>query len=190
MLKGVERNFFSPLSQEQWNALPTMLEVTFQFEPRRGSTDRLGDTFLLKLSDVGVSVTNEDYPAIGVKTSFGFHQKFPYNAMPDDKGKCCTSPCQSTMYFLIPRPVKRFVLTYRKAAVAQGRVQRRRRRNPLPRAIVRPSLLPCDIDGLRGRAVWRTFRSTARESNRARVYETGDESRKAGLGLSPMKKTG
>ena len=126
VLKGVERDFFSPLSQEQWNALPTMLEVTFQFEPRRGNTDRLGDTFLLKVSDVGVSVANKDYPAIGVKTSFGFHQKFPYNAMPDDKGKYCTNPCQSTMYFLIPRPVKRFVLTYRKAAVAQGRVQRRR----------------------------------------------------------------
>ena len=47
VLKGVERDFFSPLSQEQWNALPTMLEVTFQFEPRRGNTDRLGDTFLL-----------------------------------------------------------------------------------------------------------------------------------------------
>ncbi len=127
VLKGVERDFFSPLPQEQWNALPTMLEVTFQFEPRRGNTDRLGDTFLLKVNDVGVSVANEDYPAIGVKTSFGFHQKFPYNAMPDDKGKyCTTTPCQSTMYFLIPRPVKRFVLTYRKAAVAQGRVQRRR----------------------------------------------------------------
>ena len=103
-----------------------MLEVNFQFEPKQGNTDPLGDTFLLEASDVGVNVTNENSPAIGVKTSFGFHQKFPYNAMPDDKGKYCTSPCQSTMYFLIPRPVKRFVLTYRKAAVAQGRVQRRR----------------------------------------------------------------
>ena len=126
VLKGVERDFFSQLPQEQWNALPTMLEVTFQFEPRRGNTDRLGDTFLLKVSDMGVSVANEHYPAIGVKTSYGFHQKFPYNAMPDDKGKHCAIPCQSTMYFLLPQPVQRFALTYRKAAVAQGRVQRRR----------------------------------------------------------------
>ena len=126
VLKGVERDFFSPLPQEHWNALPTMLEVTFQFEPRRGNTERLGDTFLLKVSDMGVSVANKQYPAIGVKTSFGFHQKFPYNAMPDDKGKYCANPCQSTMYFLLPQPVQRFVLTYRKAAVAQGRVQRRR----------------------------------------------------------------
>ena len=126
VLKGVERDFFSPLPQEQWNALPAMLEVTFQFEPRRGNTENLGDTFLLQVKDMGVSVSNKHYPAMGIKNSLGFHQKFPYNAMPDDKGKYCTTPCQSTMYFLLPQSVQRFVLTYRKAAVAQGRVQRRR----------------------------------------------------------------
>ena len=41
VLKGVERDFFSPVPQDQWNALPTLLEVTFQFEPSRGNTDNL-----------------------------------------------------------------------------------------------------------------------------------------------------
>ena len=47
VLKGVERDFFSPLTQELWDSLPNMLEVTFKFEPRHGNTERLGDTFLL-----------------------------------------------------------------------------------------------------------------------------------------------
>ena len=47
--------------------------------PQRGNTDRLGDTFLLTVADMGVSVAGKHYLAIGVKTSFGFQQKFPYN---------------------------------------------------------------------------------------------------------------
>jgi hypothetical protein len=126
VLKGVERHFFSPLPQDQWNALPTLLEVTFQFEPSRGNTDNLEDTFLLKVKHMGVTVAKKNYPAIGVKTSYGFHQRFPYNAMADDKGNYCATPCQSTMYFLLPHPVQQFELRYSKTAVAQGRIQRRR----------------------------------------------------------------
>ena len=110
----------------QWNALPTLLGVTFQFEPSRGNTDNLEDTFLLKVKHMGVTVAKKNYPAIGVKTSYGFHQRFPYNAMADDKGNYCATPCQSTMYFLLPHPVQQFELRYSKTAVAQGRIQRRR----------------------------------------------------------------
>ena len=126
VLKGVERYFFSPLPQDRWDALPSMIEVTFKFEPRRGNTDHLEDTFLLKVADMGVSVAGKHYPAIGVKTSFGFKQKFPYNAMPDDSGNYCAMSCQSTMYFLVPSRAGLFTLTYRKAAVAQGSVRPRR----------------------------------------------------------------
>ncbi len=126
VLKGVERDFFSPLSQELWETLPNMLEVAFKFEPRRGNTERLGDTFLLKVPDMGVIVAGKHYPAIGVKTSFGFQQKFPYNAMPDDSGNYCAMACESTMYFLVPRQSGPFTLTYRKAPVAQSSGRRRR----------------------------------------------------------------
>ena len=124
VLKDLERDFFSPLPQELWDALPSMLEVTFKFEPL-GNTERLGDTFLLKVADMGVSVAGKHYPAIGVKTSFGFQQKFPYNAMPDDSGNYCAMGCESTMYFLVPQQSGPFTLTYRKASVAQGNGRRR-----------------------------------------------------------------
>ena len=126
VLKGVERDFFSPLSQELWDTLPNMLEVTFNFAPRRGNTDRLEDTFLLTVPDMGVIVAGKHYPAIAVKTSFGFQQKFPYNAMPDDSGNYCAMGCVSTMYFLVPRQSASFALTYRKASVAQSSGRRRR----------------------------------------------------------------
>ena len=63
VIKDVERDFFSPLSQELWDTLPKMLEVTFKFAPHRGNTDRLGDTFLLKVPDMGVLVAGKHYPA-------------------------------------------------------------------------------------------------------------------------------
>ncbi len=126
VIKDVERDFFSPLSQELWDTLPKMLEVTFKFEPRRGNTDRLGDTFLLTVPDMGVIVTGKHYPAIAVKNSFGFQQKFPYNAMPDDSGNYCAMRCVSTMYFLVPHQSASFTLTYRKASVAQSSGRRRR----------------------------------------------------------------
>ncbi len=125
VLKNAERDFFSPLPQELWDALPNMLEVTFKFEPRRGNTERLGDTFLLTVPDMGVIVAGKHYPAIAVKTSFGFQQKFPYNAMSDDSGNYCAMACVSTMYFLVPRQSGPFTLTYRKASVAQSSGRRR-----------------------------------------------------------------
>ena len=126
VLRGVERDFFSPLPKELWDTLPNMLEVAFKFEPRRGNTERLGDTFLLKVPDMGVIVAGKHYPAIAVKNSFGFQQKFPYNAMPDDRGNYCAMSCVSTMYFLVPRQSGPFTLTYRKAPVAQSSGRRRR----------------------------------------------------------------
>ena len=126
VIKDVERDFFSPLSQELWDTLPKMLEVTFKFAPHRGNTDRLGDTFLLKVPDMGVLVAGKHYPAIAVKNSFGFQQKFPYNAMPDDSGNYCAMGCVSTMYFLVPHQSGPFTLTYRKTSVAEGGGHRRR----------------------------------------------------------------
>ena len=127
VLAGVERDFFSRLPQEQWDTLAYLLEVTFQFEPTRGNTEYLEDTFLLTVHDMGVTVAGKSFPAIGVKTSFGFHQKSSYNAGPDFRRKYCQQfSCQSTMYFLVSHKPARFMLVYRDTPVADNAVARRR----------------------------------------------------------------
>lgn len=127
-LEGVERNDFSPLSEEDWEGLPKLLQLDFEFIPTRGNTEDLEDTFLLRPQDMAVLVEGRDFPSIGAISRFGereLSQRIPYNVAgdkyPDGTLDYCGMGCpQSTMWFLVPASTTEFELAYRGTPIARG----------------------------------------------------------------------
>jgi len=127
-LEGVERHDFSLLSEEDWEGLPKLLQIEFEFVPTHGNTEDLEDTFLLTPQDMAVLVEGRDFPSIGSISRFGnreLSQRIPFNVAgeeyPDGTLDYCGMGCpQSTMWFLVPASTTELELAYRGTPVARG----------------------------------------------------------------------
>ena len=131
-LEGVQWDPLSGLSKRQWNRLPVLVEVKFEFEPAGGNRPDSGDdTFVLVPGDMALRVGGKKYPAIGALSGFGegeLRQQYPYNVAPgtaeDGSLEYCDIGCpSSTMWFLVPEETTDFTLTYRGQPVAEGAVE-------------------------------------------------------------------
>lgn len=130
-LDGVERNDFSSLSQEEWEHLPMLLELHFEFIPTQGNTRDLEDTFLLTPADMSVLVGGRSFASIGTISEHGepeLHQRMPLNVAgeeyPDGRLDYCGMGCpQSTMWFLVPEGTEEIELVYRETPIAAGKAE-------------------------------------------------------------------
>lgn len=130
-LDGVERDDFSSLSQEEWEHLPMLLELHFEFLPTQGNTTDLEDTFLLTPADMAVLVGGRSFASIGTISQHGereLHQRMPLNVAgeeyPDGRLDYCGMGCpQSTMWFLVPEGTEEIELVYRETPIAAGKAE-------------------------------------------------------------------
>lgn len=128
-LAGIERELTSELPQEQWDALPAILQVHVRFVPVRGNTVYLEDTFLLRDKDMAVIVAGASYPSIGSLSQFGppkLEQRVPFNIAGEKAGDGTLDYCgmgcpEIKMWFLVPDKTVEFALTYRGEIVAHAK---------------------------------------------------------------------
>lgn len=131
-LAGVEWDPLSKVTKRQWNRLPVLVEVKFEFEPTGGNQQDAADhTFVLVPGDMALRVGGKSYPAIGALSGFGegeLRQQYPYKVAPataeDGSPDYCDIGCpSSTMWFLVPEETTDFTLTYRGQPVAEGAME-------------------------------------------------------------------
>jgi len=130
-LEGVERDFFSSLSEKEWDRLPKLLEIHFEFVPTQGNTTDLEDTFLLLPADMSVLVGGRSFASIGTISPHGereLSQRMPHNVggdkYPGGALEYCGMGCpQSTMWFLVPEGTEAIELAYRGIPVAAGKAE-------------------------------------------------------------------
>lgn len=131
-LADVEWDPLSKVSKRQWNRLPTLVQVKFQFEPSGGNQEDAPDeTFVLVPGDMALRVGGKTFPAIGALSGFGegeLRHHYPYNVAPataeDGSLDYCDIGCPtSTMWFLVPEEATDFTLTYRGDPVAEGALE-------------------------------------------------------------------
>ena len=123
ILKGVKRNVFCELPQKEWDILPRLISIQFQFSPSKGNTEDLENTFLLRLDDMGVKVNGKYYPAIGTLINNKFRQSLSYNCIPNDKGKY-PKDNTLTLCFLVPENARQAELMYRKQSMTKSSIKK------------------------------------------------------------------
>lgn len=116
-----KRNVFAKLPEAQWNSLPLLMQVTFEFKPIKGNTDDMGDTFYLSPVEMALKIGDTSYPSIGVLSPFGFRQRYSSNSSPNSAGVYDSE--EMTMWFLVPKDTKAFDLLYKEVIVAKGTIE-------------------------------------------------------------------